>query len=109
MQITHENSFFAEKFGRNDFASISPAEMKHGNTLSYLLKYIGKTGERITYSRGIPTEIYREIDQNDIAAEMQDFVLKYVLFDDVIDWESDIMHFHKEQMTFADIPPRLLC
>ena len=109
MQITHENSFFADKFGRNDFASISPAEMKHGNTLSYLLKYIGKTGERITYSRGIPTEIYREIDQNDVAAEMRDFVLKFVLFDDVIDWESDIMHFHKEQMTFADIPPRYLC
>ena len=28
MQTTHSNSFFADRFGRNDFAELSPAEMK---------------------------------------------------------------------------------
>ncbi len=109
MQTTHENDFFADRFGRNDFAEISPAELKHGGTVGYLLKYIGKTGERITYSRGIPTELYKEIDGKDIAAEMHDFILKYVLFDDVIDWATDIAHLHYEQMTITDYLSRYRC
>ena len=41
--------------------------------------------------------------------EMRDFVLKYVLFDNVIDWERDIMHYTRKQMTFADISSHWLC
>ena len=80
MQTTHENDFFAERFGRNDFAELSAGELQHGNTIGYILKYIGKTGEKITYSRGIRGEIWKEIDGNDIACEMRDFVLKYDLY-----------------------------
>lgn len=108
MQTTHENDFFAETFGRNDFEEISPAEMKYGKTLSYLLKYIDKTGERLTYSRGVPSEVYKEVDRYEIACEMRDFVLKYILFDDVIDWASDVMHFTPVQLTIADLSPRWL-
>jgi len=97
IQKTIENSFFAEKFGRNDFKEITQGEIKKGNTIAYLLKYIQKTGERITYSRNIPEYIYKEICEKDIACEMQDFVLKYVLFDDVIDWETDVAHITYEQ------------
>lgn len=107
MQTTHENDFFAKKFGRNDFAKINAAELKNGGTLGYILKYIGKTGERITYSRGIATEITRTISGDDIAAEMIcDFVVKYVLFDDVIDYDTDIAHTRYEQMTFAELTRR---
>ena len=59
MVTIHENDFFQDRFGRNDFEELSEMEMKHGQTLNYLLKYIGKTDERIVYSRGIPTEIYQ--------------------------------------------------
>lgn len=110
MQTRHENDFFADAFGRNDFARINATELKHGDTIAYILKYIEKSGERITYSRGIVTEICKEITGDDIAAEMLgQFVLKWVLFDDVIEWERDIMHFKYEQMTFADISPHWLC
>lgn len=102
MQTTHENNFFAERFGRNDFEEINPSQLRYGDTISYLLKYIEKSGERITYSRGVPSEIFKTIDDHDIATTIQDFVLKYVLFDDVIDWETDV-HFKEEQMTFDDI------
>lgn len=110
MQTTHENDFFQKSFGRNDFEELNEMEMKHGQTLNYLLKYIGKTGERIVYSRGIPTEIYCKVNDNDIVTEMQDYCTKYILFDNVISWERDIMHFKRKQMTMIDLicnPPRV--
>lgn len=109
MQTTHENDFFQKAFGRNDFDELNEMELKHGQTLNYLLKYIGKTGERIVYSRGIPTEIYRKLNDDEIVTEMQDFGTKYILFDNVISWERDIMHFKYKQMSIIDLicnPPR---
>ncbi len=103
MQTTHENDFFLKVFGRNDFEELNEMELKHGQTLNYLLKYIGKTGERIVYSRGIPTEIYRKLDDDEIVTEMQDFGTKYILFDNVINWEQDIMHFKYKQLSMIDL------
>ncbi len=102
MQITHSNTFFAETFGRNDFEDLSQNEIRYGNTLDYLTKYLHKTNEKIVYSRGIPSEIYKEIDDKDIAVEMLDFGLKFVFFDDVIDTEKDIMRFKYQQPTLFD-------
>lgn len=94
VQITHINTFFADRFGRNDFEALSDAALKSGNTINYLLKYLEKTDERIIYSRGIPTEFFKQITDDDICCEMLDFVIKYVLFDDVIDYESDVLYRH---------------
>ena len=70
-----------------------------------------KTGEKFVYSRGVPSEIYLEIANKDIACTMFDFVMKYLLFDDVIDWERDVMHYTKRrQMRIADVlcnPPEI--
>lgn len=110
MQTTFSNSFFAENFGRNDFKELSKMQIEYTNTLDYILKYIGKTGERIVYARGVPTEIVMKIKDSDIATEMVDFVLKYILFDDVIDWERDVMRYKPKQMTMVDYlcnPPRV--
>ena len=103
VQVTHSNDFFASGFGRNDFEELSEMELKHGNTIEYILKYIEKSGERIVYSRGIPTEICMKIADEEIAADMQDFMTKFVLFDDTINFERDIMHYTKwKQMTIID-------
>ncbi len=110
MQTRFENDFFAKAFGRNDFSEVSKSEMKNGKSVEYILKYIGKTNEKICYSRGIPTEICREIDGEDIITELRDFGVKFVLFDDIIDWERDIMRYrYNKQMNFADLlcNPRL--
>ena len=90
IQITHPNTFFEKRFGRNDFEPLSDVELKRGNTMQYLLKYLKKTGERVVYSRGIPTEFYADINENDIICEMVDFVVKYILFNDVIDYDEDV-------------------
>lgn len=91
MQTTYSNTFFADTFGRNDFEELTEFELKNGNALDYLTKYIAKTGEKIVYSRGIPTTILMKIDYKDIATTMFDFVQKFVLFDDVVDWERDVL------------------
>lgn len=103
MQITHINDFFARQFGRNDFSALCEMELKNGTSIAYLLKYIEKSGDRIVYSRGIPTEISKTVKSEDIAVEMQDFVVKYLLFDDVIDYERDVLHLKIRQSTLFDV------
>ena len=89
MVITHENSHFFEKFGKNDFAPITKEILKRGKTLDYILKYITKTNDRIIYSRGIPSEFQDEIDiDKDVYVTLMDFVVKYILFDNVYNDEN---------------------
>ena len=104
MQITHSNDFFALSFGRNDFEELSEMELKNGQTLNYILKYIEKTGERIYYSRRIATQVCKVLPKKDIVGTLKDFVLKFVLFDDTIDWERDVMRHDSnyKQMTIID-------
>ena len=103
MVTTHPNTFFCERFGlENDFEDLSQNEIRYGNTLGYLTKYLQKTNEKIVYSRGIPTEIYKEIDDKDIATEMLDFGVKFVFFDDVIDIVTDVMNFRYKQGNLFD-------
>ena len=93
MQTRSENDFFAAVFGRNDFEEITMEELRHGKTLEYILKYIEKTGERVVYSRGIPTQVCKVLPAREIVGKLQDFMTKYVLFDDSIDWKRDVMRF----------------
>lgn len=111
MQTRNENSFFEENYGRNDFEEISDMQLQYGDSVDYILKYIGKTNERIVYSRGIPTEICLKLTAKDIITELtDDYVQKFILFDDVVNWERDIARYHyNKQMTIIDLlcnPPQ---
>ncbi len=89
------NTFFDENFGISDFQEVNPLLIKRGNTSRYLVKYITKSGEKAVYSKGTPGEIYKELSDNDIVGTYLDFVTKYVLWDDVIEWERDIKDYGK--------------
>ena len=52
-QITNQNIYFNERFGRSDFEVINNQRRK-GDALAYLIKYIEKTEEKIVYSKGLP-------------------------------------------------------
>jgi hypothetical protein len=93
----YANTFFEENFGISDFQELNPVLLKRGGTLRYLLKYISKTGEKIVYSRGVPAEIYKKLGESDIAGTFIDYVTKYVLYDDVVDWEIDIKNYRKDR------------
>lgn len=104
IQVTHSNTFFKKRFGRNDFAPLSDGELRHGNTLKYLLKYLEKSDERIIYSRGIPSEFMAVINDNDVICEVFDFVTKFILFDDVIDYEADVKRKKSASKVFHFVP-----
>lgn len=53
LQITFQNTHFQKRFGRCDFQPLLQIELSAA--LAYLVKYVSKTGEKIIYSRGLPT------------------------------------------------------
>ena len=91
------NTFFDDSFGKSDFQEVNPVLLKRGGTSRYLVKYITKTGEKIVYSRGIPSEICKELPETEVVGAYFDFVTKYVLFDEVLDWERDIKDYGKKE------------
>ena len=62
------------------------------------------------HEQGTTSVAIHEVEKELNATEMLDFVEKYVLFDDVLTWERDIMHYGYKQVTFTDLicnPPQL--
>lgn len=82
MQLTHSNTYFLERFGRNDFEELSQDEVLYGNTLYYITKYILKQNQKIVYSRGLIAPKYCFIAEGDVCSEITEKGLQYVLYDD---------------------------
>ena len=65
MQTTHQNTYFLERYGRNDFQALgSPMEVQH--SLGYLMKYIEKSGERLIYGGDLPTYFVSDVMDEDV-------------------------------------------
>lgn len=102
LDIYQQNTFFADRFGeRCDFQQLNDFELKYGNSIDYILKYMEKSGERVVYARGVPTYIFLPVNKDDIACTVSRFVMKFILFDDVLD------NFNEEgEFTLLNIPMR---
>ena len=80
MQVAHQNTYFLERFGRNDFKSIESKE--HVNeSKNYLMKYIEKSNEKIVYSKGLPTYFVSDILEEDVICTIGQEDRKILLFD----------------------------
>lgn len=86
-QITNQNWYFNERFGRSDFELIEN-RTKLGESIAYILKYIEKTGERIVYSKGLPQFFISDILDDDIVCPIGMEDKKLLLFDDFICWDE---------------------
>lgn len=82
MKISHINDFFEKRFGRNDFSEIEDIK-KNVSTLNYILKYIGKSEERVIYSRGLPQFVFVKSDEDIICIRVIDKAVYYIFFDDL--------------------------
>lgn len=102
MQEIHCNKHFERRFGRNDFEELDEMAIKQGDVIDYILKYIGKSNEKIFYSRGIKDSICVELNVRDLACEMQGYFRRYVVFDDVISWETHVMDVPHTQISLFD-------
>lgn len=80
MQTANQNTYFLERFGRNDFKSIDQNELSQA--IRYLTKYMEKTGERIVYSKGLGTYFVSDIVESDIVCTIGKEDRKLLLFDD---------------------------
>lgn len=81
MQTAHQNTYFLERYGRNDFQALgSPMEVQH--SLGYLMKYIEKPGERLVYGGDLPTYFVSDIMDEDIVCPFGIDDRKAVLADD---------------------------
>lgn len=57
-KMAHINTYFLERFGRNDFIEIDSNSPDYSSVLSYETKYIAKCDGRIIYSRHLKTDLY---------------------------------------------------
>ena len=80
MQITLQNSFFLERFGRNDFRPINKHNIQ--DSIKYIIKYINKTGEKVVYSKHLQTFFITDILEEDVVCTIGKEDRKILLFDD---------------------------
>ena len=96
VRATHSNSYFLERFGRNDFEPLNRTILK--KTVNYIGKYLGKTEEKMIYSHGLPSEVLMYSNELPDFAMCLDYrdkrgEINTVLHDDSLDWERDISSF----------------
>lgn len=86
-QITHQNTYFNERFGRSDFEAIEDKSML-GKSVAYLMKYLEKTGEKIVYSKGLPQYFISDIMDDDVVCTIGLEDKKLLLFDNFDCWDE---------------------
>ena len=89
MQITYQNTYFLERFGRNDFEEINPYTL--AQSITYITKYIEKSGERIVYSKNLPTYFISDIIDDDIVCTIGQEDRKLLLFDNFKCWDEGVL------------------
>lgn len=80
VQTTYQNTHFLKNFGRNDFKVLERQE-DIMQSVKYLLKYIGKSNERLIYGGKLPTYFKSDILDEDIACGYGVDERKLLLFD----------------------------
>ena len=83
MQITYQNTFFLDRFGRNDFKDIEHSSLIY-QVISYIIKYIRKTRKKVIYSKHLQTYFVSDILESDIVCTIGQEDRKLLLFDDFL-------------------------
>lgn len=86
MQTVNINTYFEERFGRNDFKVLNNRLL--GESLSYLMKYIEKSGEKIVYSKGLYQYFISDIMDDDVVSTIGQEDKKLLLYDDFECWDE---------------------
>lgn len=89
-QITHQNTYFNDNFGRSDFEAID-GNSTLGRAVAYIMKYIEKTGEKIVYSKGLPQYFISDIMTDDIICPIGVEDSKLLLYDNFNCWDEGVL------------------
>ena len=88
LRKTTQHSYFNEKFGRTDFEPIVENVMAYYSAITYILKYVEKSGEKIVYSRKLPMYIISDINSDDVLCRVGVEGRKLVLWDKFACWDE---------------------
>lgn len=86
MQTTKQNTYFNKKYGRSDFEAISKFELD--GAIRYIIKYMEKSGEKLVYSRGLPTYFQSDIMEDDVLCRTGVDDRKLILAEDFTCWNE---------------------
>ncbi len=89
-QITNQNTYFNDRFGRSDFETIKDKSTL-GSAVAYIMKYLEKTGEKIVYSKGLPQYFISDIMDEDIICPIGLEDKKLLLYDDFRCWDEGVL------------------
>lgn len=89
-QITHQNTYFNDRFGRSDFETIKDNSTL-GSAVAYIMKYLEKTGEKIVYSKGLPQYFISDIMDEDIICPIGLEDKKLLLYDNFRCWDEGVL------------------
>lgn len=103
MQITYQNTFFLDRFGRNDFKEIEHSSLVY-QAISYILKYIRKTGERVVYSKHLQTYFISDILESDIVCTIGQEDRKLLLFDDFLCVDEGVVMGKVSPKVISEMP-----
>ena len=104
MQTIQQNTFFAERFGRNEFRPIHHSS-ELPQMVKYLMKYIEKSGGKLVYSRGLYQYIETDIMDEDIICPYGLEGRKFILFDDFGCWiEGEYIGQSSDREVIARLP-----
>ena len=85
-QITHQNTYFNERFGRSDFEDLNKDNV--GSAVAYIVKYIEKSGEKLVYSGRLPQFFLSDVMDEDIVCPFGMEDKKLLLYDDFGCWDE---------------------
>ena len=88
-QVTIQNTYFNEHFGRCDIEPIND-RTEMGSAMAYIMKYIEKSGEKIVYSRGLPQYFKSDILDDDVVCPLGMEDQKLLLFDNFSCFEDGV-------------------
>ena len=88
-QVTIQNTYFNERFGRCDIEPIRD-RTEMGSAMAYIMKYIEKSGEKIVYSRGLPQYFKSDILDDDVVCPIGMEDQKLLLFDNFSCFEDGV-------------------
>lgn len=66
-----QNTFFAEKFGRNEFDEICGISLLYGKAIAYIIKYMEKQNVKAVYSRGLYEFFRTDVQGKDVVGKME--------------------------------------
>ncbi len=89
IRTVQQSNFFLDRFGRNEMEELDGGPL-FGHALAYILKYLEKTGERITCSKGLFMYFYSDVQGDEVVCKLSDdeHDNKLVLSDKFTCWDE---------------------